>query len=174
MNNFDYADAKPKRKIRPNPRPSWLKILGALGAGVVIAFIMNTLKPPTQTVVKVDARLGWQSAGVQIKSGMWVSFNVIDGTWTNWKGVVEYTTGAGTPGYLCGEAMNPEDCVEPLPFEPADALIGRVGNEVFMIGHYPPQQILITGELELRINDGDPGLGDNDGMLAVRVKWSEP
>jgi hypothetical protein len=61
-------------------------------------------------------------------------------------------------------------CVEPLPDFPAGALVGRIGGETFGVGKGVTLVAEQTGMLELRINDGDDGLDDNDGELTVQIR----
>lgn len=116
----------------------------------------------------IYAREGWQSSGVWVKPGYRVEIQVIDGVWTHWDGTAPYNKGTGG-GYVCGKVMDPDDCVEPLPAYSTGGLIGRVGEEVFGIGNGTIWKSTESGRLELRINDGDVGLYDNDGKLTVEV-----
>jgi hypothetical protein len=116
----------------------------------------------------VDAEKGWQSTHIRIYPGDQVDITVVDGKWTYWKGTQTYNRGAGG-GYVCGKAMNPSDCVEPLPDYSTGGLIGRVGKDVFPIGIGTRWKSTEIGELELRINDGDVGLDDNNGVLKVEI-----
>lgn len=116
----------------------------------------------------IDARGGWQSSGVWVKPGNRVEVTVVDGVWTHWEGTEPYNKGSGG-GYVCGKAMSPDDCVEPLPNYSAGGLIGRVGEEIFPVGTGTIWKSTESGRLELRINDGDVGLNDNDGGLKVEV-----
>lgn len=116
----------------------------------------------------IDACEGWQSSGVWVKPGNRVDIQVVDGVWTHWDGTAPYNKGTGG-GYVCGKAMDPDDCVEPLPGYSTGGLIGRVGEEIFEVGNGTIWKSTESGRLELRINDGDVGLHDNDGKLNVEV-----
>jgi hypothetical protein len=72
---------------------------------------------------------------------------------------------ANGSGYVCGQT----GCCEPLPLSPRDALIGRVGQDVFYIGNGGMLSMPATGTLQLRINDCDSGLYDNRGILNILV-----
>jgi hypothetical protein len=121
-----------------------------------------------RTIRSVNSERGWQSTHIRIYPGDQVDITVVDGKWTHWKGTQAYTSGAGG-GYVCGKAMNPLDCVEPLPEFFTGGLIGRVGKDVFAIGIGTRWKSTEIGELELRINDGDVGLDDNNGVLKVEI-----
>jgi hypothetical protein len=128
---------------------------------------IRTLHASAETsgeIFAVDARREWQSTGMMIERGATLSFTVIDGQWTNWKGFAPYTMGEGT-SYICGGAH----CVEYLPNAPTGALIGRVGDHVFHIGQGRTIFAETGGTLALAINDAPSGLYDNDGVLTVRV-----
>ncbi len=123
---------------------------------------------PVDVSRTIDARKGWQSTGVWVKPGNRVEISVVDGVWTHWEGTEAYNKGTGG-GYVCGKAMNPDECVEPLPGFSAGGLIGRVGGEVFELVTGTIWKSTESGRLELRINDGDVGLYDNDGELSVDI-----
>ncbi len=69
----------------------------------------------------------------------------------------------------CGEVLAASACVEPLPDFPQGGLIGRVGDRVFPIGEATTITAPIAGPIQLRINDANEGLYDNDGTLTVHV-----
>jgi len=56
-----------------------------------------------------------------------------------------------------------------MPFEPRDALIGRVDDHLFGIGDQNEIIAPADGELQLRINDCEVGLFDNSGSLTIRI-----
>ncbi len=116
--------------------------------------------------VEIYANKGWQSTGVVIDNGAELTIEVTGGKWTNCKGCSPYNSGEGSE-YICGNFT--DTCVEPLPKFPSDGLIGRIGDFVFGIGQGVTIIAPQSGELELRINDGDDGLLDNDGSLMIRI-----
>lgn len=141
-----------------------LDIIGLSGYFLVGKFSILSGK----SIRSVDARKGWQNTQVRIYPGNQVEISVVDGKWTHWKGTQPDNTGAGG-GYVCARAMNPADCVEPLPEFSTGGLIGRVGNVVFPIGIGTRWGSTVSGDLELRINDGDVGLLDNYGVIKVEI-----
>jgi hypothetical protein len=56
-----------------------------------------------------------------------------------------------------------------MPEVARDALIGRVGDHLFLIGDQSAIEVQEGGELQLRINDCDAGLFDNSGSLQVKI-----
>jgi len=117
------------------------------------------------TTVSVRARQGWRDTGVDLDIGQIAQVEYLSGTWTSQKGVVEPFGALPTRIYVCGRP----DCVEPLPNFPAGALVGRIGLQLLEIGNSLAFTVKSPGRLQLRMNDGDPGLGDNDGEIQVRI-----
>jgi hypothetical protein len=157
------------------PVPRQRQIIAGIVGGILLVigiglYFVPSISTQIRTAggVQVSARKDWQSSGYQITTGAEVQIEVIDGQWTSRKGTILYTSGEGT-GYICGEVMPPEKCVEPLPTVPSDALIGRIGDQLFLIGQGTTISAEQSGPLELRINDGSGGLYDNDGVLTVSV-----
>jgi hypothetical protein len=117
---------------------------------------------------KVDAEKSWQDTGIELEANTIIVIEVVDGKWTGFKGSSPYNRGSGT-GFICGTAMTPSDCVEPLPMVPSDALIGRVGDQLFYIGQKVTLVTEQAGMLSFRMNDGEGTLYDNEGSLKVAI-----
>jgi hypothetical protein len=56
-----------------------------------------------------------------------------------------------------------------MPEVQRGALIGRVGDDLFLIGDKSMVEVEESGELQLRINDCDEGLVDNSGSLEIKI-----
>ena len=56
-----------------------------------------------------------------------------------------------------------------MPFVQRDALIGRAGDHLFLIGDSNTIEVQEGGELQLRINDCDAGLFDNSGSFRIKI-----
>lgn len=126
---------------------------------------------PGLNTFTVEATLGWQSSSLSITPGDTITIRVIGGTWTQWLSQVPPHRGQNV-GYVCADVIeNVADCVEPIPSAASGSLIARVGEELFVIGAgstiTPSQDGVLL--LLLRINDGDSGLADNGGYLAVLI-----
>jgi hypothetical protein len=121
---------------------------------------------------EVDAEKSWQDTGIELEANTTIVIEVIDGKWTGFKGSSPYNRGSGT-GFICGKAMSPSDCVEPLPMFSSDALIGRVGDQLFYIGQKVTLVTEQAGMLSLRMNDGEGTLYDNEGSLKVAIALLE-
>jgi hypothetical protein len=145
-------------------------LLAAASCGLVTYILLE--KPAVfsgKTTKTINARKGWQDTGIRVKPGTKINITVIDGKWTHWSGTQPFNPGVGG-GYTCGKAMNPEDCVEPLPEYSTGGLIGKVGDQVFGVGMGISYETNESGTLKLRINDADVGLYDNDGELKVEIQ----
>ena len=118
--------------------------------------------------VRVDAHEAWQNTNIFVEKGSTVQIKVLDGKWTEWKGMREYNRGAGS-NYICAVTMKAETCVEPVPDFPSGALIGRIDRQILKIGSSGKFTAAQSGVLQLRMNDGDAGIHDNDGLLTVEV-----
>jgi hypothetical protein len=117
----------------------------------------------TEPVVKdISADLGWQSAGLLVNSGEKINIQYISGEIRDAESIIRGPAGIG---YACGEST----CCEPVPDVQRDALIGRVGDDLFLIGDKNTIEVRASGELQLRINDCDSGLFDNSGSFKVRI-----
>jgi hypothetical protein len=129
-----------------------------------IPSLTPTFSPYTEAVI--FANQGWQSAGIFIEQGATVTIKVISGQWTGTLGKSPFNTGEGGK-YICGKVMS--HCIEPLPDFPSDGLIGQIGSPIFGIGNGTDIVAQQAGTLFMRMNDGDPGLFDNDGSLTVKI-----
>jgi len=118
--------------------------------------------------VRVDAHEAWQNTNIFVEKGSTVQIKVLDGKWTEWKGMREYNRGAGS-NYICAVTMKAETCVESVPDFPSGALIGRIDRQILKIGSSGKFTAAQSGVLQLRMNDGDTGIHDNDGLLTVEV-----
>jgi len=125
---------------------------------------------PTATAIEVEIQStqGWQSTGIYVERGTRLVLDVVGGEWTNWKGHTPYNEGKGT-GYVCADYIAVDKCAEPLPNFPSDGLIGQIDGIKFSVGKETTIVAEQSGELYLRINDGDDGLSDNDGKLKIRI-----
>ena len=129
------------------------------GAGA-LACSSKPLDAPT--IVQVHADRGWQPAGLKVSANQVFTIEYVAGTIHDRE--ITITNGAGSD-YVCGSA----DCCEPMPNERRSALIGRVEGQVFFVGDRAHITSVKGGRLFLRINDCDDGLGDNSGVLEVRI-----
>ena len=109
------------------------------------------------TAVSVPAQQAWVDTGVDLNAGDALTISA-DGTWT--------ISSGGTP-------VGPDGFPGPPPVVPLStanlaALIGKVGDAIFLVGSaYNNKTSPGTGRLYLQINDNP--LADNSGALNVKV-----
>jgi hypothetical protein len=135
---------------------------------ILVTQVVPDNSEPSEYQYQVYANQGWQDTGIRIEKGNEITMAVLSGRWTQEKGRAPFNSGEGG-GYICANAISYSECVEPMPDIPQGALIGKVGNQEFGIGNGNSVTALQTGVLQLRINDGDEGLYDNDGALLLQV-----
>jgi len=127
-----------------------------------IASVTPTALSSVSLLMDVYADQEWQNTGVSIATGQ--------------KFTVQYLSGQihddGIPIYD-GNGLGPEwgeaGCCAFMPHEWKSSLIGRVGRRTFFIGNGDSFLADTSGVLELRVNDCNDGLSDNDGSLRVRI-----
>lgn len=113
-------------------------------------------------VVDVPGNAAWGETGIRLTKGQEFQVTFLSGAVVDGHSAVPDASGSG---YVCGNA----GCCEPMPSAPRDALIGRIGREIFYVGNGGEFSAPSSGSLELRINDCDSGLYDNRGSLRVIV-----
>jgi hypothetical protein len=125
----------------------------------------------TVSPITVQADLAWQNSGVQVKSNETATITYKSGLWTanpNENNGQLYdahgnpTFIAAKPGYT-------------MPAENEGALIGRIGETIFLVGNQATTTAGLSGEIQLCINDdlnGEYGAGltDNIGSVSVQIK----
>lgn len=112
--------------------------------------------------VEVSAAQGWQDTSLILEEGQIFQIAAVAGQIKDLR--VTLDDGEGY-GYVCGNA----NCCEPLPSARRDALLGKVGEDVFLIGNGGTFTATDRGPLFLRVNDCDEGLYDNAGSLKVNI-----
>ena len=122
------------------------------------------------TPVSVQADIAWQNTGVVISAANTVKITYQSGLWTanpQDNGGKLYDA-YGNPNFI------PAKQGYTLPGENEGALIGKVGNTVFLIGMGATLPANLSGEIQLCINDDlngqyGAGLTDNLGAIAVSI-----
>ena len=135
---------------------------------ITITQVVPNNSVPAEHQYQVYANQGWQNPGVYIDKGRELTITVLSGRWTQGKGRAPFNSGEGGD-YICANVISYNNCVEPLPDAPQGELIGQIGNQKFEIGSGSSVTALQTGMLQLRMNDDDNGLYDNDGSLLVQI-----
>jgi len=120
--------------------------------------------------VTVEANVSWQNTGVYISATETGSITYKDGLWTanpNDNSGNLYNA-AGNPNYIDAKSGYT------LPGVNEGALIGKVGDSIFLIGESVSIPVGVSGVIELCINDdltGEYGAGltDNKGSIEVTI-----
>lgn len=126
--------------------------------------------PPFLSIL---ANKAWQTTGVTLDANTEATISYVSGLWTdnpNDNGGELYDA-AGNPTYI-----NAKEGYT-MPNENEGALIGRVGETIFLIGLGATTPPGVTGHLALCINDDlkgiyGPGLTDNEGFVNVEITLS--
>ncbi len=122
------------------------------------------------TPVTVQADIAWQNTGVVISASNTVSINYASGLWTanpQDNGGQLYNA-YGNPTFISAKSGYT------MPGQNEGALIGKVGNTIFLIGMGITLPQNLSGEIQLCINDdlnGEYGAGltDNLGSIVVTI-----
>lgn len=137
-------------------------LLACRSAAVKMPSTPLVLTPVSGYVFDLPASQGWNSTGIHLRAGDTFQVAYLSGQIRD--GAVAAADASGI-AYVCSHA----GCCEPLPGVPRDALIGRIGSQVFYIGNGGQFSAPKTGTLELRLNDCDAGLYDNQGALRLLI-----
>lgn len=135
---------------------------------VIVTQVVPNNPIPSEYQYQVYGNQGWQNTEIYINKGNEITITVLSGRWTSQKGSLPYNSGEGD-NYICTNTTSFSQCVEPLPDFPKGGLVGRISNQDFWIGNGNSVIALQTGALQLRMNDGNDGLYDNDGILLVQI-----
>lgn len=126
----------------------------------------NVLYPLT---VSVAANQAWQSTGLVVTGNQKTDVNYISGMWS-FNPQLPSCDASGNPSYRAKPFYT-------LPGQPEGALIGKLGDTMFLIGRQLTLPIGMAGTLALSINDDldaryGAGLRDNSGSLSIRIVTS--
>lgn len=126
----------------------------------------NVLYPLT---VSVAANQAWQSTGLVVTGNQKTDVSYVSGMWS-FNPQLPPCDAAGNPGYRAKPFYT-------LPGQPEGALIGKLGDTVFLIGRQLTLPSGVAGTLQLCINDDldaryGAGLKDNSGSLTIRIVTS--
>ncbi|MFI7453526.1 hypothetical protein ACIBQX_38970 [Nonomuraea sp. NPDC049714] len=114
----------------------------------------------------ISSESGWQRSGVFVEPGDLVRVAHVGGRWTVDHRSFPYVSSRGYPWHIDREIF--QGC-KILNRHTYGTLIGRINGHVFKVGGATTFRVREEGFLQLRINDGDGCLGDNDGAVRVKV-----
>jgi hypothetical protein len=116
----------------------------------------------------VPSRQVWPSTGYTVQSGNKIVVVWLSGEWSANPAWGKLFNGNGNPQYPQAKTGYA------LPGAPEGALVGKVGNQAFLIGNTAIVPQHLSGTLLLAINDDvngiyGPGYKDNIGELKVMI-----
>lgn len=126
-------------------------------------------KPAPNTPTDPNPSYPWLDTGIRLNESTFATISYVSGLWTanpNDNGGLLYNS-AGNPTYINAKPGYT------MPNENEGALIGRVGQTVFLIGLGATTPPGLSGKLELCINDdlnGEYGAGLSDNIGSVNVQ----
>lgn len=127
-------------------------------------------KPVKGTPSNPDPSYPWLDTGIPMNPGTVATISYVSGLWT--------ANPEDNDGQLYDASGNPEYInAKPgytMPNQNEGALIGKIGDVVFLIGNHAVTPDGLTGNLELCINDDlynkyGAGLSDNIGSVTVEI-----
>ncbi|NBE96571.1 hypothetical protein FE391_00020 [Nonomuraea sp. KC401] len=118
----------------------------------------------------ISSERGWQHAGVYVEPGDWVRVRYLAGRWSVDSGKFRYVSSAGYPRHIDRHIYAP---CKVLKNQPQGSMIARINDDIYRIGRSRWIQARQAGFLQLRINDADACLGDNDGAVRVKLTVSD-
>lgn len=121
----------------------------------------SSFKQPT--TVAIDAKQGWQTI-LHVNKGQIIHLKA-DGTWRTYD-PVDFVCNA--EGIHNGKETYPFTTVA-LP----GALIGKIGDSIFLIGKAARIEVPEDGDLQVRINKKDGYLHDDSGQLMLTIRNGE-
>ncbi|MBF8185674.1 hypothetical protein ITP53_07960 [Nonomuraea sp. K274] len=114
----------------------------------------------------ISAERGWQHAGVYVEPGDLVRIYYVDGHWTVDRREFPYVSSGGYPRHIDRRIY--QEC-KILSRHPHGTLIAKVNSDHYRVGSRGSIRVREAGFLQLRINDADGCLGDNDGAVRVKI-----
>lgn len=123
----------------------------------------NVLYPLT---VNVAANQAWQSTELVVTGNQKTDVSYVSGMWS-FNPQLPPCDAAGNPGFIAKPFYT-------MPGRPEGALIGKLGDTVFLIGRQLTLPSGVAGALQLCINDDldaryGAGLKDNSGSLIIHI-----
>jgi len=125
------------------------------------------ISPQKEEIIffKVDSQKKWQDTGVLVSDDRRIIIEYEKGKWsvgkTGWQSFI-----------VDGEGYNPRQCANKKEDDIiVGALVGKIGNghKIKVGNYYEIIESHETGNVFLRINDGDNFLFDNMGAITVKI-----
>ena len=158
----------------PRLRSEWAAFVADLDYGYTpTSGILSLSAQPSplnsEVTLEIDTRLGWQASGIQVESGQELDISaegefVLAGLPRPWTSFPDGVTLEYYRGMPIGKLMM--TIVGPIAKEPATTsapAITPVGSKATVVTQ-------TSGEVFFRINEPSGSLGDNSGMVTIRIR----
>jgi hypothetical protein len=135
----------------------------------ILALFLPSIAAGSSISVDVDSKLGWQSTSLTVSQGQLITFSAA-GAWS-----VDFRNFpyVGPDGYSPDVDQTIYQGCKLDPKLPYGGVLARIGTDPFWpVGDGGTFTARSSGVLSLRIHDGDPCLGDNDGFIKVTLTIS--
>ncbi|MGW3350021.1 hypothetical protein ACWDA3_42550 [Nonomuraea rubra] len=119
---------------------------------------------------RISSEIGWQNAGVYVEPGDMVRIHYVSGRWTVDYREFPYVSSAGYPRHIDRRIYQP---CKILSRHPHGSMIARINNDHYRVGGSALIEARQAGFLQLRINDADGCLRDNDGSVRVKISVAD-
>ncbi|WP_406674057.1 hypothetical protein WBK31_39425 [Nonomuraea sp. N2-4H] len=147
-------------------------ILTAVTAGACVAATAAPAAATTSAYGKskwISATKGWQHTGVYVEPGDLVRIRATDGRWTVDHRKFPYVSANGYHRYTDRKIYQGCKILRGLPY---GTLIARVNGDHYRVGTRGVFRARQAGFLQLRVNDADGCLKDNDGTVIAKIRVS--
>ncbi|MGP4096358.1 hypothetical protein [Nonomuraea sp. KM90] len=114
----------------------------------------------------INSESGWQHAGVYVEPGDMVRIHYVTGRWTVDYRKFPYVSSAGYARHIDRRIY--QGC-KILNGHPYGSMIAKINGAHYKVGRSALIQARQAGFLELRVNDADGCLRDNDGSVRVKI-----
>ncbi|MEO3891263.1 hypothetical protein [Nonomuraea sp. B5E05] len=114
----------------------------------------------------ISAEKGWQHAGVYVEPGDMVRIRYVGGRWTVDYREFPYVSSAGYARHIDRRIY--QQC-KILSRHPHGSMIAKINGDHYRVGSRALIRARQAGFLQLRVNDANGCLRDNDGSVRVKI-----
>ncbi|OCA54485.1 hypothetical protein [Photorhabdus namnaonensis] len=165
LDSLDIGQMLLEPKVYPTTtRKELVAALGEAGFETQEAELAANILYPVTMYVFADQP--WQNSNMTVHTSQTTTITYLSGTWS-FNPQYSDCKAEGNSAHIAQEDYA-------LPNKPVGALVGRIGETVFLIGREANVPSGLSGELQLCINDDlkgryGAGLTDNKGKLEVKI-----
>ncbi|MFI7617616.1 hypothetical protein ACIBP6_40975 [Nonomuraea terrae] len=114
----------------------------------------------------ISSERGWQHAGVYVEPGDMVRIHYVSGRWTVDYREFPYVSSAGYARHIDRRIY--QEC-KIFSRHPHGSMIAKINGDHYRVGSRGLIRARQAGFLQLRVNDADGCLSDNDGSVRVKI-----